>query len=275
MAGPQIDPRLLVRLVERLGFSRAHVYHLIEEKSRTLNLPKQVAAFALARDHKISISRLASNEELALLRQSTLSTPIYAGETNSSASRSSGPVPRRAVRAKTARRRSGTSVFVVHGRNTRLLKDLHAFLRAIGLRPIDWHKALEMTKKPTPYVGQVLDTAFSKATATVVLLTADDEARLRSALRGAHDSQENGRLQGQPRANVIFEAGMAFARMPDSTVFVQIGAIRPFTDIAGLHVVRLDNSPAKRKELVMKLRSAKCDVDDSGTDWYEVGDFTS
>jgi hypothetical protein len=72
---------------------------------------------------------------------------------------------------------------------------------------------------------------------------------------------------------VLFEAGMAMARDSDRTVLVQVGYLRPFSDVAGGHAILMDNSPKKRYELVGRLQSAGCGVNVSGTDWQSVGDL--
>lgn len=153
--------------------------------------------------------------------------------------------------------------------------DFFSLLRSLGLRPLEWQRAIELTKKPTPYVGEILDAAFSKARAVIVLMTPDDEARLRQELVRSNDPDWEKELQGQPRPNVLFEAGMAFGSHPDSTVLVQIGSIRPISDIAGRHLVHLTGSTESRKELVAKLRACHCRVDDSGNDWLRIGEFSS
>src|SRR5207237_5150999 len=58
------------------------------------------------------------------------------------------------------------------------------------------------------------------------------------------------------------------------TVLVQLGHMRPFTDVVGRHAVRLDNSAAMRKELAQRLATAGCIVDMSGDSWLSAGDFT-
>jgi predicted nucleotide-binding protein len=122
-------------------------------------------------------------------------------------------------------------------------------------------------------VGTILDTAFREAAAVVVLLTPDDEARLGKRFRKSSDPDHERRLTGQARANVLFEAGMAFGRNPDSTVLVQMGDVRPFSDVAGRHIVRLGNDHSSRQELATKLANAGCNVDTSGTDWLDEGDL--
>jgi len=152
-------------------------------------------------------------------------------------------------------------------------RELHTFLRSLGLQPIEWNQAIRRTRQATPYVGAILDTAFRDAAAVVVLLTADDEARLRSAFRKSSDPHYERLLTGQARANVLFEAGMAFGRNPDSTVLVQMGEVRPFSDVAGRHVAHLSNDSTSRQELATKLANAGCNVNTRGTDWLTAGDL--
>jgi len=106
-----------------------------------------------------------------------------------------------------------------------------------------------------------------------VLLSPDDEAKLKAEFLKTNDPAYEKRLTGQARANVLFEAGMAMGRNPDSTVLVQVGDIRPFSDIGGRHVVHLSNAPTARSEFATKLANAGCNVDTSGTDWLSEGDF--
>jgi Predicted nucleotide-binding protein containing TIR-like domain len=166
-------------------------------------------------------------------------------------------------------------VFVVHGRNTAARTAMFQFLRAIGLRPREWSQAVADTGKAMPYIGEVLDAAFSKAKAVVVLMTPDDEARLREEYRGPGDPPHETELAPQARPNVIFEAGMAMGRAPDRTVIVEVGEVRPFSDVGGRHVVRMDDSSERRQELAQRLRDAGCDVDLGGTDWHREGAFTA
>lgn len=169
--------------------------------------------------------------------------------------------------------RDPRKVFVVHGRNDKARNALFAFLRAIGLQPTEWAQAIDDTGKGTPYIGEVLDTAFSTAQAIVVLFTPDDEARLREPFRQPHDPSYETQLTPQARPNVLFEAGMAMGRDSDRTVLVELGELRQFSDIAGRHVVRLTDSIGKRQELAQRLKRAHCDVNLIGTDWHTGGDF--
>ncbi|MDM2050245.1 nucleotide-binding protein [Mycobacteroides abscessus] len=170
--------------------------------------------------------------------------------------------------AKNARK-----VFVVHGRNLVARDAMFGFLRAIGLDPIEWSTAISATGSASPYIGQALDAAFKMAQAVVVLLTPDDIAYLRPEYADADDDGER-EPTPQARPNVLFEAGMAIGRHPERTVLVELGSLRPFSDVAGRLAVRLDNSSQKRNDLANRLKDAGCDVTTSASDWLSTGDFS-
>lgn len=162
-------------------------------------------------------------------------------------------------------------VFVIHGRNEKIRKAFFEFLRSIGLQPIEWEQAIKLTGKSSPYIGEILEAALNEAKAIIVLFTPDEIAILKEEY--AQNSSEKNPVF-QPRPNVIFEAGMAIDKNPDRTIIVEIGKIREISDITGRHVVKFDGTSKKRKELIIKLNNAGCNVDDSGSAWLEAGDFT-
>lgn len=167
----------------------------------------------------------------------------------------------------------GSAVFVVHGRNEALRRSMFDFLRAIGLQPIEWTQAVALTGKGSPYIGEVLDAAFNEASAVVVLMTPDEVAYLQPQYgRGDNDPEIQPAPQARP--NVLFEAGMALGRDQERTILVEVGDVRPFSDVGGRHVVRLGNTVASRQALAMRLQTAGCAVDLSGQDWHTAGDFT-
>ncbi len=164
-------------------------------------------------------------------------------------------------------------VFVVHGRDGRLRDDFFAFLRALGLQPIEWSEALKLTGKATPYVGEALESAFKNAQAVIVLLSPDDEVRLSPELWKTKEDENEKNIRLQARPNVLFEAGMAFGKHPDRTLLIEVGQVKPFSDVAGRHVVRLSDSAEKRNEIAERLRTVGCDVSTSGSDWLSKGNF--
>lgn len=275
----RISQALLARLQAKLGLSKRRVYSLVEDKVRQTHLPRQLAAIALASERGINISRFATAEDLATIRQTAIAAmprSVIAPAEQPQAATLRASRRARSQRSKApAPRRRGTSVFVVHGRNETLRNSMFQFLRALGLQPIEWNQAIKMTGEPTPYVGTILETAFREAAAVLVLLTPDDEARLRKPYRRPRDPKYERQLTGQARPNVLFEAGMAFGRNPQNTVLVQVGAIKEFSDIAGRHIVRLSDDPTARQALATRLANAGCNVDTSGSDRLTAGDFRS
>lgn len=149
---------------------------------------------------------------------------------------------------------------------------MFTLLRALGLRPLEWSQAANLTGKGSPYIGEILDQAFSAAQAVVVLLTPDEITYLRSEY--ADPDEPDASPAPQARPNVLFEAGMALGSHPDRTILVEMGAVRPFSDVAGRYALRVRNDAASRKELAQRLQRAGCDVDTSGEDWLTAGDLT-
>lgn len=164
-------------------------------------------------------------------------------------------------------------IFVVHGRNDNANEAMFSFLRSIGLMPLEWSKLITDTGRTMPHITEILESAFSQAHAVIVLITPDEKVRLRKPFHKKDDLPHDLNFSEQARPNVLFEAGMAMGNNPDRTIIVEIGRTRPFSDISGLHIVRLDNSSQRRQELAKRLESIGCPVDLTGTDWHSCGDF--
>lgn len=169
---------------------------------------------------------------------------------------------------------SARSVFLVHGRNEFLRKSMFDFLRSIDLSPMEWSHAVDLTNQGSPYIGEILDAALDHAAAIVILMTPDEIAYLQPQF-GQGDNDPETSPSAQARPNVLFEAGMALGRDPKRTILVEIGEVRPFSDVAGRHAIRLTNDVARRQELANRLKTAGCEVNLTGTDWHTSGDFTA
>jgi predicted nucleotide-binding protein len=272
-----IDRRLLERLEKKLQLSRRGVYGRIAERGRTLVLPPEQAAIALALESKVSVTGIASSDDLAAVRGAAVAqAPTVAApppaRTRQRRTAARKPAARRTA-ARGRRTKRGKKVFVVHGRDNDLRNSMFRFLRALKLEPIEWSQAVKATKKGAPYIGEVLDRAFREASAVVVLFTPDDQARLKKSLARESDPEWETTLTGQARPNVLFEAGMAFGRHEDSTILVQVGVMRHFSDIGGRHVIRLHNGAEARQELADRLDTAGCAIDTTGSDWFSEGNF--
>ncbi len=280
---------LRAKLLSKLKIGNRRLNQLILEKEGATLLPRRLAILALAAENGLSIRRLATDDDLSQLRavRGSGAIPVRRGKSEAI---DDGGVPvalalavernrnrraptRHATQIKPKAATRGRKVFVVHGRNDRLRRALFSFLRSLDLEPLEWRKAIGATGKGTPTVPDILDAAFAEAVAIVVLLTPDDRVTLAPAYRKSNDPAYESRIVGQSRPNVLFEAGMAFGRNPNATVLVQIGVVKPFSDVGDRHVTRLGNDPESRSELVTKLRNAGCAVNESGTDWYTEGDF--
>ncbi len=147
--------------------------------------------------------------------------------------------------------RDTRNVWVVYGRNLRARSAMFAFLRSIDLRPMEWSEVLQYPESSSPYIGEILDTAFSRGQAVVVLVTPDEDVRLKEKYREHGDPLE---YEGQSRPNVLFEAGMAIGTAPSRTILVQLGVTRPFSEIAGRFIIRLDDTVSQRQLLAHQLR---------------------
>ena len=123
------------------------------------------------------------------------------------------------------------------------------------------------------FIGDVLDKAFEQVQALVVLFFPDDEVKLKDQFLKKSEVLSEGRYKGQARPNVIFEAGVAMGRHPVKTIMVQVGDIKSFSDIAGRHMVHLDDTYASRNDFALRLSRLCKVVDTTGTQWPKVGTF--
>ena len=162
-------------------------------------------------------------------------------------------------------------VFVVHGKNEKIKRAMFDFLRSLGLSPLEWESAVRLTDSTTPSTLEVVNTGIKNADRTVVLFTGDESVILREELR---ESGKSYTREYQPRPNVIFEAGMAMAFSPSTTIIVRIGSLREISDLKGINYVTLNNDAKSRSSFVTRLKTAGLDVDDSGQDWLDAGDFS-
>ena len=267
-----IDPDLFQRLKDKLNIAGAALYVRIQSAANRYGLERPEAALALALDEKLNINKYSSAAQRAAVAAARSGRVAH--------NPPAAPDPTRSARTQTAKKKrtvsraTGNNVFVVVGRNKKINKALFQFLRAVGLSPIEWERARAKTGKANPYIGEILDQGFKMAAAVVVLMTPDDEAKLKPAFLTDDDDPFERRPTGQARPNVLFEAGFAMGKYPDHTVLVQVGKLRPFSDISGRHVVRMTGGAESRHAFVGRLRSAGLDAQTDGTDWLSEGDFS-
>ena len=270
---PAVDRRLMNTLEKRLGLSKRRVQELIQESARVNRVSRDIAAFIVAGDNGNSYDRYASAEQMAILRGAPLHTAIAINPAPPAREQATDTraLSKTQVKTRTIKTTKNNSLFVVHGRDNQLNEDMFAFLRAIGLNPLEWTQAVRAAKGPNPNVTSIVKGALQRVQGVIVLFSPDEEARLKAKLRGPKDEKS---LQNQARPNVIFEAGIALGAHHEKTLLVEVGDVRKISDIAGMHILQLNNSATSRKELAQRLRDKlKFKVDTSGDSWLKVGNF--
>jgi hypothetical protein len=170
---------------------------------------------------------------------------------------------------------SNRAVFVVHGRDGQLRTAMFGFLRALDLAPLEWETLVGSAGGGSPFVGQIIQNATSRAAAAIVLLSPDDIVQLHPDLVHRHDPDYERRPEGQPRPNVLLELGMVLALYPKRTIIVQAGELRPVGDLIGRHVIRLDGSATPLNRIKKRLQDADCILNADGDDWLDVDRFAS
>lgn len=164
-------------------------------------------------------------------------------------------------------------IAVVHGRDSEVKQSVFDFLRALDLHPREWEELLSRATAATPYTGHLVEKLFEDVQAVVVILTPDDEARLHPELATASETSYETRFMCQARPNVLFEAGMAFGLYAHRTILVEVGELRPTSDLVGRNTVRLGTDTAI-KSFVNRLQAAGCAVNTAGADWLRSDRFS-
>jgi predicted nucleotide-binding protein len=264
----EVNSALAQKLSTQLGVSPRHVNRLIDAIVREHHLTRQQAAIVLASRRKVNFSRFAAAEDLAAIRTAggfanhPVATPAAAAPAG------------RGRQVGRIKKEPSNSVFVVHGRSEQVRRDLFDLLRKIGLNPIEWNAGKQLTKKASPHNAEVIAAIIKKAAGAVVLFCPEEKVRLKRDFWRSDDPAEERQMTEQPRPNVLYEAGMAFAAFPASTVIVRVGRIRSFTDLAGVQIINLTGGTVSgRQAVATALRTAKLPVNTGGQDWLTEGGF--
>ena len=161
------------------------------------------------------------------------------------------------------------AVMVIYGHDHEAKDTLFDWLRAIGLQPCEWNQLVTASGAASPYIGQVLDSAFHQAQAVVALFTPDERVIATSASTADHNAW---RLQARP--NVLIEAGMASSTHPTRTVLVILGFLDLPSDLSGRHYIRLSSTDsAPLHDLANRLQHAGCETNLTGNDWLKPSRF--
>jgi predicted nucleotide-binding protein len=270
----KINPKLLAKLIKKMGVGQARVYRVIQQRALDSHVDSHVASLLIARDSGVNYQPYADPQDLVEMRHAT--APAHAPPPSAAAPAvANRPAGKKLGKTK-VRATKDNSIFVVHGRDAKLNQDMYAFLSSIGIVPMEWDHAIKAAKGgANPIVGDVISQAMEKVQGVMILLSPDEEAKIRPKFTSDTDKKKGYHLKGfQPRPNVIFEAGLALGAHSDKTILVQVGTVRDISDIAGKHMVHLSNSFADRKRLADRLASKlKFEVDLDGTTWQTIGNF--
>lgn len=274
----KINQALIDRLESKLGIGDKAVYARIAKVVNETALDRHLAALLLAMRNGINVHRFSTEAQRAevrgVLRNGREREYNSADSDNEMVERAVRRRPAKASKHKPAKKRAiDNTIFVVHGRDEALRRSMFDFLRALDLNPKEWDHVLREARGNNPYIGNVLDEVMEKAQAVVVMLTPDDLAQLKEQFVGREEKNTEGRPLGQARPNVLFEAGLAMGRHPEKTVLVQIGRVKPFSDVGGRHILRLSESTESRNDLANRLEKIGCKVNRIGRDWMKAGDF--
>jgi predicted nucleotide-binding protein len=271
----KINGILLAKLMKQMKIGRARAYRVIQQRSLDSHVDSHVASLLVARDNGVNYAPFASAEDRTEMRHASapanvpLPTPPVVPATVTR------PPGKKLVKTK-VKATKDNSMFVVHGRDAKLNRDMYAFLSSIGIVPMEWDHAIKAAKGgANPIVGDVISQAMERVQGVMILFSPDEEAKIRSKFASQADKRKALHLKGfQPRPNVIFEAGLALGAHSDKTILVQVGNVREISDIAGKHMVHLSDSFADRKRLADRLESKlKFKIDLTGTTWQTIGNF--
>jgi predicted nucleotide-binding protein len=158
------------------------------------------------------------------------------------------------------------NVFVIHGRDEQARSRIFDLLRRMDLFPLEWETLVRETATMSPHLLDVIGQALTMAQAIVVVMTPDDIVQLHPSLA---EDERDFEVQCQARPNVLFEAGMAFGVAPERTLLLQLGRLRPFTDVAGLNYVQVNGTPGSVLKIRQRLEMAGCRLAGTGVDYID------
>jgi Predicted nucleotide-binding protein containing TIR-like domain len=174
-------------------------------------------------------------------------------------------------RSQADKRADRRNVLLIHGPRSQLAQGMRTFLNALDLRVYAWSEVAETLGVGAPDARQILDEGFATAHAAVVLLEPDDlvSPHPRPGATGTPPDP----VGVQPHPSVLFEAGLAWQKDRDRTLFIEFAHFSPFRSLEGVDRIPFDGSAASRDRLAERLRKLKCRVNRQGESWLEAGTF--
>jgi len=156
----------------------------------------------------------------------------------------------------------GKDIFIVHGRETKPVKELKAILKELDLPSVVLHE--EASKGKT--VVEKLEEYADKVGYVFVILTPDDmgasASRLATYLERHPDKKLLGALKARPRQNVIFEFGYFAEKLGRNRVcYLKKGNPDLPSDIEGMVYISFKKSLKEcQHKIIKELKAAGYDI---------------
>lgn len=160
-------------------------------------------------------------------------------------------------------------VFVVYGRDKKLRQSVFSLLRALNLHPLDWEAVVSKTGSGSPNTFEAIMTSLNNAAAFIVILAPEEETQL---IKTLHSEIDDDKVRKQPRANVIFEAGIVLGTNREKTILLQFGQLSLFSDIQGVLTVKYskDKDQDFKTDLYHRLKTILGNYLDFNTDYQNT-----
>ena len=131
-------------------------------------------------------------------------------------------------------------VFIVYGRDKIFTDCIKNLILRLGLQPIVYNNNLADSTSTFAAMAEKM----RSTDVTIVALTGDDEARLRTLYSTPTDTTEHyNEYKPQPRMNVLFEAGYSYGMRNNSkTILIKPSNVRLPSDLYGFNVIELNIS---------------------------------
>ena len=146
-------------------------------------------------------------------------------------------------------RTNTNKVFVVHGRDDGTRQVVARFIEKLDLEPV----LLDEQADKGRTIIEKFEQEAEEVRFAVILLTPDDEGRLRS---------EEAELKPRARQNVIFELGYFWRALgPNRVCALKKGEVETPSDYDGVIYIPLDDAEGWKMGLIRELKAAGFDVD--------------
>jgi len=145
-------------------------------------------------------------------------------------------------------------VYVIHGEMHRTIREVRSFLEQLGLAVVDHCSAHQLLGRATAAVGEAKLAAVQGAKAIMVIVSEEDD---RASLARPSSPSFSG------RANLLFDAGLAFALAPKRTLLVKVGRPALFDSVdalKGLSAAALDETDESTEDLIWRLKRLDCPI---------------